>query len=223
MRSFLILLMLTAPVATVAQPLSVTASVAVTWLDRVDAEPDTLICEEPVSLGSVFPPAVVVLWRGQPGWAFEDATEKVSFSSSGGFGDEIRSTSVTQGRVGLELTYDPETRTARVNGLPVQLPAGDDVILVDNVDDQPAVVGTLSVGGSVPELIEEFLGRDPAVTAFVRCDVSLPEDAFPGKARIRRGLQRTLDERCQLIAGTHPGSGLCGVPLELLPLELLPQ
>lgn len=68
MRSFLILLVLTAPAVTTAQPLSVTASVAVTWLDRVDAEPGTPTFGEPVSLGSVFPPAVVVLWRGRPGW-----------------------------------------------------------------------------------------------------------------------------------------------------------
>ena len=107
----LVLLMLTVPAATAAQPLSVTASVAVTWLDRVDAElaPPTL--GEPVSLGSVFPPAVVVLWRGQPGWAFEAATEKVSFSSSGGWPGGRRSTSVMQGRVRLELTYAPATLT----------------------------------------------------------------------------------------------------------------
>ena len=41
---------------------------------------------------------------------------------------------------------------------------------------------------------------------------SQPEDAFPGRAHIRRGMQRILDERCQLMAGTHVGSGLRGVP-----------
>ena len=217
LRSFPILLMLTVPAAVAAQPLSVTASVAVTWLDRVDAELGKPTFGEPVSLGSVFPPAVVVLWRGQPGWAFEDATETVSFSSWDGRPGRLRSTRVMQGRVELELTYDPATRTARVNGLPVQLPAGHDVILVDNIDDQPVVVRTLRVGGSAPELIEEFLGRDPALVGFVRCDVPLPEDAFPGRAHIRRGMQRILDERCQLMAGTHVGSGLPGVPLEPLP------
>ena len=38
MRSFPSLLMLTVPASVAGQPLSVTASVAVTWLDRVDAE-----------------------------------------------------------------------------------------------------------------------------------------------------------------------------------------
>ena len=93
MRSLLGLLMLTVHAATAAQPLSVTASVAVTWLDRVDAELAPPTFGEPVSLGSVFPPAVVVFWRGQPGWAFEAATEKVSFSSSGGWPGGRRSTS----------------------------------------------------------------------------------------------------------------------------------
>ena len=217
MRSFLILLVLTAPAVTTAQPLSVTASVAVTWLDRVDAEPGTPTFGEPVSLGSVFPPAVVVLWRGRPGWAFEDVTERVSFSGWDGPGADFRSTRVMQGKIELVLIYDPATRTARVNGLPVQLPAGHDVILVDDVDDQPAVVGTLSVGGSAPMLIEGFLGRDPTLMEFVRCDVPLPEEVFRGRAHIRRGMQRILDERCQLMAGTHPGSGLRDVPLERLP------
>lgn len=122
-----------------------------------------------------------------------------------------------QGKIELVLIYDPATRTARVNGLPVQLPAGHDVILVDDVDDQPAVVDTLSVGGSAPMLIEGFLGRDSTLMEFVRCDVPLPEEVFRGRAHIRRGMQRILDERCQLMAGTHPGSGLRDVPLERLP------
>ena len=88
------------------------------------------------------------------------------------------------------------------------------MILVDHVDDRPVVGGTLGVGGSAPASIEEFLGRDPALMAFVKCDVSLPEDVFRGRAHIRRRMQRTLDERCRLMAGPH---GLRDVPLEPLP------
>ena len=88
------------------------------------------------------------------------------------------------------------------------------MLLVDNVDDRPVVVGTLGVGGSAPASIEEFLGRDPALMVFVKCDVSLPEDVFRGRAHIRRRMQRTLDERSRLMAGPH---GLRDVPLEPLP------
>lgn len=218
---FLVVLALATPAAVAAQPLSISASVAVIWLDRADAEPRPPTFGEPPSLGSVFPPAVVALWRGRPGWAFDaDSADAVAFSGwdgPGQDGEHIRSTRLTQGSVSLELAYVPATRTAFVNGLPVRLPAGHDLILVDHADEQPTVAGTLRVGGSEPELIEEFLGRSPDILAFVRCDVALPEDASPDGERIRRAMQGILDERCQLMAGTHPGSDLRDVPLELLP------
>lgn len=218
-RSLLVVLALMTPAATGAQPLLISASVAVIWLDRADAEPRPPALGGPPSLGSVFPPAVVALWRGRPGWAFDASAEAVAFfgwDGPGRDGEHVRSTRLTQGSVSLELTYVPSTRTAFVNGLPVRLPAGHDVILVDHADEQPAVAGTLRVGGSEPELIEEFLGRSPNILAFVRCDVALPEDASPDGERIRRSMQGILDERCQLMAGTHPGSELRAVPLEPL-------
>lgn len=218
-RSLLVVLALMTPAATGAQPLSISASVAVTWLDRADAEPRPPTLGGPPSLGSVFPPAVVALWRGRPGWAFDASAEAVAFfgwDGPGRDGEHVRSTRLTQGSVSLELTYVPSTRTAFVNGLPVRLPAGHDVILVDHADEQPTVAGTLRVGGSEPELIEEFLGRSPDILAFVRCDLPLLEDASSDGGRIRRAMQRTLDERCQLMTGTHPGSGLRAVPLNPL-------
>lgn len=220
----LALLALTTPAAVAAQPLSISASVAVTWLDRADAgsRPPTFpYLRGAPSLGSVFPPAVVALWRGEPGWTFDaGSADAVAFFGwdGPGQGDEyLRSTRLTQGSVSLELAYVPATRTAFVNGLPVRLPAGHDVILVDHADEQPTVAGTLRVGGSEPELIEEFLGRSPDILAFARCDVALPEDASPDGERIRRAMQGILDERCQLMAGMHPESDLHDVPLELLP------
>ena len=226
MRSFLILSMLTAPAAAAAQPLSVTASVAVLWLDRPDFDPGPPTFGEPVSLGEVSPPAVVALWRDRPGWAFDaDFThEAAAFGSWDGprqGAAHLRSTGAAQGRIRLELAYAPATRTAFVNGLPVRLPAGHDVILVDHADGRPTVVGTLRVGGSEPEPIEEFLGRSPDLVEFVRCDLPLPEETSAERERARRSTQRILDERCQLMAGTHPGSGLRDVPL--VPLEPLPQ
>ena len=126
-------------------------------------------------MGSVHPPAVVVVWRGRPGWTFKDDTPEtantLSFSSSGTYsrrtGEPIR-VSARQGAVRLELAYEHSTREARVNGILVQLPEGHDVILVDDADAEAVVVGTLRVGGSEPEWIEVFLGRPETVREFVR-------------------------------------------------------
>ena len=45
----------------------------------------------------------------------------------------------------------------------------------------------------------ERLGRSETVREFVRCDVPLPEDAFDNE-RFRRGMQTSMDERCELMA-----------------------
>ena len=74
---------------------SLTASVAVTWITDTYAahqaarEPafpdwDALPEREDVSMGDVHHPAIVVVWRGQPGWMFQDndpeAANTLSFS-----------------------------------------------------------------------------------------------------------------------------------------------
>ena len=186
MREYAALLLVLCPAPALAQPMSITASTAVTWIDRADEVP-----EEPVlglggvSMGSVHHPAVVVVWRGQPGWMFKDDTPEsantLSFSSNDRYrptGEPIRSVSARQGAVRLELAYDYSTREARVNGIPVLLPPGHDVILIDDADTEAFVVDTLQVGGSEPEWIGVFLGRSERVRAFLRCDVPLPEDTF---------------------------------------------
>ena len=201
----LLLVLFAAPA--LAQPMSITASTAVTWIDLADEVPEEpLLGLGEVTMGSVYHPAVVVVWRGQPGWMFKDdspeSANTLSFAGSDSYrrtGEPIRSVSAKQGAVRLELAYDHSTREARVNGIPVRLPEGHDVILVDDADTEAAVVGTLRVGGSGPEWIETFLGRSETVRAFVRCDVPLPEDTFDNE-RFRRGMQTTMNERCELMA-----------------------
>lgn len=212
MRIFLVLLAgaLSAPAA--AQPLSVSASVAVTWLNPISAQADH-VGENPPSLGVVSHPALVVLWRGQPGWKFMGTgpLEAVSFESSGGTtpnGEWNHSIAVTHGDIRLDLGYGPSERTAQVNGTPVLLPEGHDVILLDNVDVDLEVVGTLSVGGDESEPIETFLGRSSEIREFMRCGLPLPEDVFvvdevdPETAeRFHKYVQTLLDERCLLLLG----------------------
>ena len=204
-----------------AQPLSLTASAAVTWITDTHAAPplasepalpdwDAVLERGDVSMGDVHHPAIVVVWRGQPGWMFQDDTpdsaNTLSFSGGTDFGREpsslvpISTVSAMQGAVRLEIAYVHATRELTVNGIPVNLPEGHDVVLVDDVDADPVVVGTLHIGGSEPEWVETFLARSVRVIDFIRCDLPLPEDAF-GDKRFRRGMQRTLDERCEMRTG----------------------
>ena len=146
------------------------------------------------------------------GWALTAPVSSVGFRGfrgrveGGPGGDELHSIVVTHGAIRLELEYNLQGRAAVVNGVPVQLPEGHDVILLDHVDQEPEVVGTLSVGGEELEPIETFIGRSPSLREFVRCDVPLPEDAFASEdpelsARFREFMQGSLDERCQMLLG----------------------
>ena len=197
-----------APASSVAQPLSISASVAVTWLNPISAPADHL-GENPPSLGVVSHPTLVVLWRGRPGWTFTGTgpAAGVSFEGSSGTtagGDSFHSIAVTHGDIRLELEYGTRARTARVNGVPVLLPEGYDVILLDRVDEEPEVVRTLSVGGEESEPIETFLSRSQEIREFMRCEVPLPEDVFSSAApelagRFRESMQTTLDDRCRML------------------------
>ena len=130
MRGCAALLFVLCAATALAQPMSITASAAVTWVDRADAGTEPAPLAE-ISMGSVHHPAVVVVWRGRPGWMFKDDTPEtantLSFCSSGTYrrtGEPIRSVSARQGAVRLELAYEHSTREARVNGILVVQPAG---------------------------------------------------------------------------------------------------
>ena len=161
-------------------------------------------------MGMVSHPTLVVLWRGEPGWALTAPGGRVGFGGrfeGGPGGDELHSIVVEHGDIRLELEYNLRGRSAVVNGLPVELPDGHDVILLDHVNTELEVVGTLSVGGQVLEPVETFLGRSPEIREFMRCDVPLPDDAFASEdepelaAQFRVVMQAMFDERCQLLVG----------------------
>ena len=197
--------------------MSITASAAVTWisigaetaaLPPVETEGVALLGRDNASMGDVRHPALVVVWRGQPGWMFEDDTpdsvNTMSFSSTSEFSRPsmapVCTLSVMQGAVRLEIAYTYETRELRLNGMPVHLPSGHEIVLVDHVDEEPGIVDTLHIGGSERERVEAFLARSERVLDFLRCDLALPEDAF-GHERFRRGMQRVFDERCEMMIG----------------------
>ncbi len=213
MRTFLISaavvgVITTAPAA--GQPLNISASAAVMWLDLAPGGGDARLLNEPSSsLGSIYHPAVVVVWRGEPGWAFRErrsANEAFFSGANDFFRSAERTTSIRMeaGGVRLEIAHDSTTGEVLVNGVPVQLPDGHNVILVDDADagGPPSDVQTLRVAGEDGEWIEAFLGRSEAVTEFVRCGAPLPEGTFEGDGRARRSIQRILDERCALLTGS---------------------
>ena len=167
------------------------------------------------SLGSIYHPAVVVVWRGEPGWAFRErrSANEAFFSGADDFfrsGERTTSISMEAGGVRLEIAHDSATGEVLVNGVPVQLPDGHNVVLVDDADagGPPSDVQTLRVAGDDGEWIEVFLGRSEAVTEFVKCGTPLPEGTLEGDGRAqavdpedaRRAL-RAADEKVSPDAG----------------------
>ena len=100
-RLILVLLALALPAAAAAQPLSISASVAVAWINPLGV-PDYR-GENPPSVGMVSHPILVVLWRGEPGWALTAPGGRVGFGGrfeGGPGGDELHSIVVEHGGLG---------------------------------------------------------------------------------------------------------------------------
>ena len=125
---------------------------------------------------------------------------------------------IHQGRVRLELRFEPESATVYVQEHPVPL-NGDNVVLVDDVDDPagPRVVGTLRIDprfavrclDEPPYLldgVETLLQRSEELLAFLRCDMPLLADLYPDGRSVAR-TQRYMDEACARIAPPTAGPG----------------
>ena len=117
--------------------------------------------------------AMLLLWRGKPGWFVVGARSE----SGGGTGATIRGT-VNYGDIRLEYEISPER--ARVQGRPVDLPAGANVLLIDGVDrpDGPtiaAIAGDLTTRDANPRL-SSFLKQTPTALTFLRCGEPLTDD-----------------------------------------------
>ena len=104
----------------------------------------------------------------------------------------------------LELRFDPESATVYVQEHPVRL-NGDNVVLVDDVDGPagPQVAGTLRIDPGFTGRADEppfdgfevLLQRSEELLGFLRCDVPLPADLYPGRRSVSR-TQRYMDEAC---------------------------
>jgi len=119
--------------------------------------------------------ALVVIWRGTPGWF-----ARAPHSETGGGSGRTYQTSIAYGDIRLDLRFDFATRVATVMGHRVAL--GDrNVVLIDGIDRHGAttVVRVLPVDGRLPSSYPDIfplLARSPAVVAFLACDTKYDAD-----------------------------------------------
>ena len=132
---------------------------------------------------------LIVLWRGTPGWfsgrgRSGGSTWGAGSSGPPGGAGAVRPKAVIEraffGDLALEVQFNAEARTARVQGVELSLQDAN-VILVDDVDSPGGltIVGTrridLQVSGPPPVRIEPFLRNSPELMEFLRCDTAVPD------------------------------------------------
>ena len=120
--------------------------------------------------------ALLVLWRGSPGW-WSKSSGHDGASYSGG-GTVFRAT-LRYGSINLDLSYDPAAHVVRLNDKPTTFREGSNTLLIDDVDSPqgPRLVSQLSV---VPEgtnvdpkrgSLGPLFRRSTEIVSFLRCGV----------------------------------------------------
>jgi hypothetical protein len=127
--------------------------------------------------------ALLVLWRGAPGWFLQPGG-----SGSSGSTNNVDYTWIKYGDVSLSLDFDAAARTVTLQGTPLAL-LDNNVLLVDDVDgtNGPRVVSATAVPRRMPGAagqIAPILRGSPAMMSFLRCDA--------GRESPRRALLETL-------------------------------
>jgi hypothetical protein len=133
---------------------------------------------------------LLVLWRGAPGWYLSGAQQRGA--SAGEHGGVFQAT-IAYGAVPLRLSFNPRDSTASIQGSPRSLPAGTNVLLVDEVDSStgPRLVDMLAVPSDGPVdpragTLAPFLKRSPAMVAFLQCNGVTPGSRGDGDRTLRR-------------------------------------
>lgn len=129
--------------------------------------------------------ALLVLWRGTPGWYY--ASAKGSSGGGGGSqgGRETGFEQMSYGGRSFLIEFDYTARTAKLLGQEISL-AETNVVLVDDVDGargarivdrrridpvMPAPIRQVTLDGD-PLIIA--IRRDPALVAFIQCAIPMP-------------------------------------------------
>jgi hypothetical protein len=166
--------------------------------------------------------ALLVLWRGSPGWYSRGSGNSSSGGGGGSAGQEVGSFSLTYGGRTLSIDFNYTARLARLLEQEISL-ADTNVVLVDDVDGPSGahIVGRLWVDPKLPETDGSGLRTiedDPAITAirrapesgaFLQCDVPLPMltgvDAAAVdptvRARLSEYVQGVLTQICRAAIG----------------------
>lgn len=166
--------------------------------------------------------ALLVLWRGSPGWYSRGGGHSSSGGGGGSPGGQIGSVSLTYGGKTLSIDFDYTARQARLLGRQISL-AETNVVLVDGVDAPSGaqIVGYRWVDPTLPEVANDgqrTLADDPAVAAirrapelgaFLQCDVPLPEAAGvdpsgvdpTAVARLTEYMQNLMTQNCRAALG----------------------
>ena len=113
---------------------------------------------------------VLVLWRGEPGWF--NASPRRQSSADGA--NEFTSTSVF-GSLSLNVRFDRVSRRGKINNaLDFDL-REQQIVLVDHVDTQPVLAGTLPLSGEIKDgLIASGIRQSDAAVKFLQCDMNSP-------------------------------------------------
>ena len=166
--------------------------------------------------------ALLVLWRGSPGWYSRESSNRSSGGGGGSAGREVGSFSLTYGGRTLSIDFNYTARLAKL--LEQEIPLADtNVVLVDDVDGPSGahIVGRFFVDPKLPGTNSSGLRTiedDPAITAtrrareavaFLQCDVPLPMptdgDAAAVdptiRARLHEYVQGVLTQTCRAAIG----------------------
>jgi hypothetical protein len=154
--------------------------------------------------------ALLVLWRGSPGWYSRGNSNSSSGGGGGPAGREVGSFSLTYGGRTLSIDFNYTARLARLLEQEISL-ADTNVVLVDEVDGPSGahIVGRLWVDPKLPETDRSGLRTiedDPAITAirrapeagtFLQCDVPLPMPTGVDVATVDPAVRARLSEYMQ--------------------------
>ena len=167
--------------------------------------------------------ALLVLWRGSPGWYSRGDGHSSSGGGGGRPGQEVGSFSLTYGGHTFSIDFNYSAGRAKVLDQEISL-ADTNVVLVDDVDAPSGarIVGRRRVDPTLPQACSPALltmEDDPATTAirrapelgaFLQCDVPgpVPTGAGPTGAdpalrdRLREYVKDVLTQVCR--AATNP-------------------
>jgi len=162
--------------------------------------------------------ALLVLWRGSPGWYSRGGGNSSSSGGGGLPGQEVGSFSLTYGGRTLSIDFNYSAGLARLLDQEISL-ADTNVVLVDDVDGPSGarIVDRRRVDPTLPQVSNPALRTmedDPAITvirrapelgAFLQCDVPVPAPTGPGptgadpelRDRLREYVQGLLTQVCR--------------------------